>query len=76
LKDNPYLIRGNAWGLNNVDMIFNGFKGLTRPDSYNLEKVKAYNHMATDNVYKDFDSKTLDTSKPYVVNMYYNDSPA
>ena len=26
-------------------------------------------------MYKNFDSKTLDVTRPYVVNMYYNDSP-
>lgn len=32
--------------------------------------------MASDNVYKNFDSSTLDKTKPYVVNMFYNNSPA
>ena len=76
LRDNGYLISGNAWGLNHVDPVFNGFEGLTRPENYNLEQVKAYNHQATDNVFKNFDSKTLDVTKPYVVNMYYNNSEA
>lgn len=74
LRDNGYLINGNAWNLNNVDMLFNGFDGLTRPEVYDSRAVAQYNHQAADNVYKNFDSKTLDVTKPYVVNMYYNDS--
>lgn len=76
LRDNGYLISGNAWGLNHVNTIFNGFKGLTKPDKYNKEEVERYNHNAAGNIFNNFDSKTLDKSKPYVVNMYYNGSPA
>ena len=76
LRDNGYLVNGNAWSLGNVDMLFNGYDGLTRPETYDSRLVTDYNHAATDNVFKNFDSKTLDTSKPYVVNMYYNNSPA
>ena len=76
LRDNGYLISGNAWGLNHVNTIFNGFEGLTKPDKYNKEEVERYNHNAAGNIFNNFDSKTLDKSKPYVVNMYYNGSPA
>lgn len=76
LRDNGYLVNGNAWNLGNVDMLFNGYDGLTKPEVYDSTAVTNYNHAATDNVFKNFDSKTLDTSKPYVVNMYYNNSPA
>jgi hypothetical protein len=76
LRDNGYLVNGNAWNLGNVDMLFNGYNGLTKPEVYDSTAVTNYNHAATDNVFKNFDSKTLDTSKPYVVNMYYNNSPA
>lgn len=76
LRDNGYLINGNAWNLGNVDTLFNGFEGLEKPEAYDRKMVEDYNHAAADSVYKNFDSKTLDTSRPYVVNMYYNDSPA
>lgn len=76
LRDNGYLINGNAWNLGNVDLLYNGFEGLDRPENYDLPLVKQYNHSATDNVLRNFDSKTLDVNKPYVVNMFYNDSPS
>ena len=76
LRNNGYLISGNAWNLNDVDTLFNGFTGLQKPQTYNRKDVEAYNHMASDNVYKNFDSNTLDKTKPYVVNMFYNNSPA
>jgi len=76
LRDNGYLINGNAWNLGNVDILFNGYDGLERPDVYDKKLIMDYNHAATNNVFKNFDSKTLDTSKPYVVNMYYNNSPS
>ena len=57
-------------------MTLNGFTGLEKPAVYDRKAVEAYNHMASDNVYKNFDSKTLDKAQPYVVNMYYNNSPA
>ena len=76
LRDNGYLINGNAWNLGNVDLLYNGFEGLDRPENYDSRVIADYNHKAADNVFKNFDSKTLDTSKPYVVNMYYNNSPS
>ena len=76
LRDNGYLISGDAWGLKGVDMIFNGFEGLDRPQEYKAAKVREYNHNAAQNVYDNFDSKTLDKTRPYVVNMFYNNSPA
>lgn len=74
LRDNGYLISGNAWGLNHVNTLFNGFDGLDKPSSYDKEAIETYNHNAAGNVYNNFDSKTLDKSKPYVVNMYFNGS--
>ena len=67
---------GNAWALNHVDPIFNGYEGLDRPETYDSRLVADYNHAATNNVFNNFDSKTLDPEKPYVVNMYYNNSPS
>ena len=76
LRDNGYLISGNAWGLNHADMLFNGFDGLEKPEVYNRAEVENYNHNAAGNVYTNFKSGTLNKNKPYVVNMYYNGSPA
>lgn len=76
LRNNGYLINGNAWNLGNVDTLFNGFEELEKPKAYDRRIVEDYNHAAANNVYRNFDSKTLDTSRPYAVNMYYNDSPA
>lgn len=76
LRENGYMPYGNAWALGNVDMLFNGFDSIPRPESFDKTAVERYNHAASDNVYRNFDSKTLDKNKPYVVNMFYNDSPA
>ena len=75
LRANNYGVYGNAWNLTGVDPVFNGYEGLRRPDTYNKDSVEMYNHAATSNVFKNFDSKTLDKSIPYVVNMFYNGSP-
>lgn len=75
LRNNGYIIYGDAWNLKNVDPVFSGYDTLERPSQYNLEAVQKYNHDASDRIYKEFDSKTLDPKKHYVVNMYYNGSP-
>lgn len=74
LRDNGYDISGNAWGLNGVDVLFNGYEGLTRPESYDKSAVHRYNQAASRNVLKNFDSKTLNPDEAYVVNMYYTGS--
>jgi len=38
--------------------------------------VVNYNNEASNNFYKNFDSKTLDKDSAYIVNMYYQGSPA
>lgn len=76
LRDNGYEISGNAWNLNDTTTVFNGFENLEKPAAFDTKAVAAYNREASKNVLKNFDSKTLDTSKPYIVNMYYTDSPA
>ena len=68
---------GNAWNLGNVKLIFNGYNTSARPKKYNLNEVVAYNHDASNNVLKNFKSnEQLDPEQVYVVNMYYNGSPA
>jgi hypothetical protein len=76
LRDNGYITYGNAWNLKNVDVLYNGYKGMKKPAEYDRKAIERYNHAAADSVYKNFDSTTLDKSKPYSVNMFYNGSPA
>ena len=75
LRDAGYLARGNAWNSNGQDVVFSGYDTLTRPEQYDSLAVLKYNDEASDRVYKDFDSNTLDKSQPYLVNMYYKGSP-
>lgn len=75
LRDAGYLAQGNAWNSNGHDIVFSGYDTLTRPEQYDSLAVLKYNDAASDRVYKDFDSKTLDKSQPYLVNMYYKGSP-
>lgn len=71
LNDNGYMISGDAWTPRGIDMVYNGFDTLSKPTSYNIKDYDAYNKAAINNFYKNFDStKSLDPSKPYVVNMY------
>ena len=76
LRENGYLTHGNAWNLKNVDVLYNGYSNMKKPSKYDLKAIQQYNHAAADSVYKNFDSSTLDKSKPYAVNMFYNGSPA
>lgn len=75
LRDAGYLAQGNAWNSKGSDIIFNGYNTLQRPEQYDSLAVLNYNNAASDRVYKDFDSNTLDKSRPYMVNMYYKGSP-
>lgn len=75
LRDAGYLAQGNAWNSNGNDVVFSGYDTLTKPEQYDSLAVLKYNDAASDRVYKDFDSKTLDKSQPYLVNMYYKGSP-
>lgn len=76
LRGLDYLISGNAWNLNDVDTLYNGYDRLERPATYSREAVQKYNQAAADSVFTGFNSATLDKSKPYVVNMFYRGSPA
>lgn len=76
LRKNGYLISGNAWSLNDVDLEYSGYKGLNKPESYKESAVRQYNSSASDNIYRNFDSNSLDKDDVYVVNMYYRGSPS
>lgn len=75
LRDAGYLSQGNAWNSKGSDVVFNGYDTLQRPEHYDSLAVLNYNDAASDRVFKDFDSTTLDKSRPYMVNMYYKGSP-
>ena len=75
LRDSGYLAQGNAWNGTGADVIFSGYDTTKRPEQFDSLAVLKYNDDASDRVYKDFDSKTLDKNRKYVVNMYYKGSP-
>lgn len=75
MRDNGYTIYGNAWNLKNADLLYSGYNTDDRPFFFNKEKVEQYNYDAADKFYKEFDSKSLDKSKMYAVNMFYKGSP-
>lgn len=74
LRNNGYMINGDAWDLHNVDTVYSGYDTSKKPKTYDRTALEAYNAEATDSVYRNFDSKELDKSRPYVVNMYYKGS--
>lgn len=73
--EGDYSSWGNAWNLKNVDLVYSGYDKANRPKKFDYNEVDKYNRTASDKVWTDFDSKTLDPNKPYLVNMYYNKSP-
>lgn len=74
LRKNGYAIYGDAWS-SDVTPVFNGYEGLEKPATYDKDAVESYNKKASWNVLTGLRHKTLDKSKPYVVNMYYKGSP-
>ena len=74
LRELGYGTWGNAWALNEVEPVYSGYDVSKRPTQYNEKDVSQYNFDASDNVYKHFDSNTLDKNQVYVVNMFYRDS--
>ncbi len=75
LRNSGYAVSGNAWNLNRVKDIFNAYDPEKRPSNYSRDSVEMYNQDAANRFLKEFDSNTLDTTKTYVANMYYNGSP-
>lgn len=73
--EGDYSTWGNAWNLKNVDLVFSGYNQDDRPKEFDYDAVDKYNRAASDRVWTDFDSKTLDPDRPYMVNMYYKGSP-
>lgn len=73
--EGDYSTWGNAWNLKNVDLVYSGYNQDEKPEVFDYTAVDKYNRAASDRVWSDFDSKTLDPNRPYLVNMYYNKSP-
>ena len=74
LRNAGYLAQGNAWDSTGSDVVYSGYNPSNRPETFDSLAVLRYNNAASDSVYKNFDSNTLDVSKPYLVNMYYKGS--
>lgn len=76
LNDNGYMISGNAWNPRGVDSIYNGFEGLTKPNTFNTEDYDTYARNAVKNVYNNFITRQqLNPNEVYTVNMFYSNSP-
>ena len=57
-------------------MVYSGYDGMNYdPNNYDYNLATQRNWQAAQNLYDNFDSKTLDKNKTYLVNMYYNGSP-
>lgn len=76
LRDNGYLASGNAWNLNDMDVVYNGFENLQKLKHFDRQAIEKMNHQASDSVYANFKSRDLYKTRPYAVNMFYNGSPA
>lgn len=80
-------ITGNAWKLNGVTNLFNGYTDNEAPfvmDEYvNMnnrgrkqyrEQINQWNHKAAENFKQKFNFENLNKNKSYIVNMYYDNS--
>lgn len=74
LRDNGYLISGNAWSLNHVDPVFNGFEGLQRPNTYDSSYIdgKIRNMVVDDNMRQQLNY----LSREELIDEYMNSTPA
>ena len=73
-------VGGDAWTRlsagKHAKMTYSGYDGMDYdPAKYSEALSNQRNWAAADNLYKNFDSKTLDKNKTYMVNMYFNSSP-
>ena len=74
LRDLGYGTWGNAWDLNDVELLYSGYDISKRPKMYDENLVSQYNIDASNRFFKEFDSKSLDKNQVYVVNMFYKGS--
>ena len=75
LRNCGFKVYGPAWNLQGVKPIFSGYNPDLKPEEYDKKSVEKYNKNAADNLYKNFKSSSLDTTKLYITNMYYKGSP-
>lgn len=73
-------IGGDAWTRlssgENAKMVLSGYEGMDYdPNKYSERASNNRNHIAADNFMNSFAPDTLDRSKTYLVNMYYDSSP-
>lgn len=80
-------ITGNAWKLNGVTNLFNGYTDNEAPfvmsEYINMnergrkqyrEQINQWNHKAAENFKQKFNFENLNKNKSYIVNMYYDNS--
>lgn len=70
-----YTSYGDAWALNDVDVVYNGYDIQYRPSGKKLNEIKMYNFNTADNLKRNFNSSTLDKNQVYLVNMFYKPTP-
>ena len=74
-RDNGYEnVRGNAWNVQGVNVVENGFKNIERKEGQTKEDLNKRNHDAADSLMQYLDLTQLNPSTPYLVNMYHNNS--
>lgn len=72
LNDQGYMMSGNAWTPRGADIIFNGFEGKTKPETFDENSYNQYLTSAVKNVYDNFNTRdTLNPNQVYIVNMFY-----
>ena len=74
LRNKGAEIHGHAWN-SNTTPLFDGYKGLKRPDKFDYEQVINYNLDAADNLKKKLNVSKLNPKQTYSVSLYYNPSP-
>lgn len=76
LNDQGYMMSGNAWTPRGADLIYSGFNGLQKPNTFSANEYDKYLRSAVQNIYNNFNTRdTLDPNEVYTVNMFYKDSP-
>lgn len=74
LRKSGYDVSGDAWRLNNVTVLLNGYSSLNKPRSSNIAEIKKFNDLARDAFARNFDIDTLDKHKVYIINIANNNS--
>lgn len=75
LRDSGYKNSyGNAWNQTGKTYV-DGYKYVNRPTEFSYPAIIKYNADAADSLKQHLDTLSLNKDKPYIANMYYNDSP-